>query len=141
MANRTFVDSNYFISLYNTGDSNHKKADAFSSKIIKSGISEVISNYVFSEIVTVTSQKVSKTAGLLIGNRLRGQKRLTIIHIDQKLHDATWEIFKKVNSKNISFVDCSILAVMKENDIRHLVTFDDHFSAFKKLYRFKINAF
>lgn len=62
-----------------------------------------------------------------------------MIHVDKSLNEASWQIFKDIREKNVSFVDASIIAILRAEDIRWLLTFD--LADFKKLasrYRFHI---
>lgn len=131
-----FVDSNFFVALFNPDDSQYTKAIKFSKYIDKENTSLVISNYIFLEIVTVLSQRRGKTVGNAVGDYLMVPPNI-IIQIDEELHQQTWDIFKTLKNKDISFVDCSTIAVMKAEGISRLLTFDqDHFKKLQKVYRF-----
>lgn len=134
---RIFVDSNFFIALFNPTDTLNQKALTISQKIKKENPQLYISNFVFLEVVTVLSQKVSRKTSVSLGNHLLRDKQLEIIHIDKQLHEMTWEIFQNIKKKNVSFVDCSILAVMKAEGIKKLLTFDQKdFLGLRRKYRF-----
>ena len=132
-----FVDSNFFIALFNPSDSLYQEALKISQKIKKDNPLLYISNLIFLEIVTILAQRVSRKAATSLGNHLVKDKQLEIVHIDKQLNELTWEIFKSIRRKNVSFVDCSVLAVMKTEGIRHLLTFDkEDFASLKRKYRF-----
>ncbi|MBI4119919.1 MAG: hypothetical protein HY454_00450 [Parcubacteria group bacterium] len=53
------------------------------------------------------------------------------------MQTSSWQIFKEIANKNVSFVDCSTIAVMKAEGIRHLLTLDlQDFKPLSKKYRF-----
>lgn len=136
--NKSFCDSNYFVALFNASDSLYERALHTAQRIKRERIHLIISNLIFSEIVTVLSQKTGKRSALRAGRFLLEDPFLQIVLIDEFLQDQTWQIFQAVREKNISFVDCSIIAAMKAEGIRELLTFDHQ--DFKKLqnsHRFK----
>ncbi|MBU2591923.1 MAG: PIN domain-containing protein [Patescibacteria group bacterium] len=120
---RVFVDANFFVALFNPKDSLHKEAIRISRKLKKYKKELVVSNFIFLEVVTVVSQKMCKRAALVLGKELLAGK-VEIIHVTEKLNRLSWDIFKKVADKDVSFVDCSVLAIMKEEEIKELLTFD-----------------
>ena len=67
------------------------------------------------------------------GRYLMTDPLIRIAHVDESLHQNTWGIFDKIADKNISFVDCSTIAVMKAEHITAVLTFDT--TDFKKLRR------
>lgn len=128
-----FVDSNFFIALYNAEDSLHIQAQATASHIIKADCSLYISNYVLFEVLSVLSQKTGRQQSIMTGQNIINDAQITIIHINEALQQRTWEVFQEVTGKNISFVDCSTVAVMQYAGIRQLLTFD--ITDFKPLCR------
>ena len=132
-----FVDSNYLIALSNPNDSLHDIAIRLSDKLLKENTNLFISNYVFLEIVTVLTQRVNKEIALITGTELLQNRQVEIIHITKNLQQKSWEIFKMINKKNISFVDCSCIAVMEFENISTLLSFDKtDFIPLQKLLRF-----
>lgn len=132
-----FVDSNYFIALFNPVDTFHERARLIGEGISTQDISLVISNFIFLEILTVVSQKVGKYAAVEAGNKIKKNPLIESIHIDEFLQEKSWEIFQEIKRKDVSFVDCSILAVMKIEGIKELLTFDiSDFEPLQKQYKF-----
>lgn len=137
-SNKIFVDSNYFIALYNPLDSLHPKAIEINQKITEKE-TLFITDYIFLEVVTVLSQKVNKKTAVRIGKHLRDDEVVNFVPIDLSFVDLTWQIFQKVKNKNMSFVDCSILVVMRSWRINTLLSFDSKdFGSWQKQYNFKL---
>jgi predicted nucleic acid-binding protein len=84
----------------------------------------VISSYIFLEVVTVLSQRMGKEIAILAGKRLLDEENFLFVQGNQQIEKASWEIFKTVINKNMSFVDCTILALMNREKIPYLLTFD-----------------
>lgn len=134
-----FADSNYFIGLYNSSDSLYQKASQIANKLETEDIRLVISNYVFLEVVTIMSQRLGKKFAIRLGSHLLGSGQVVIIHVDERLHELAWKIFQDIGKKNISFVDCSTLAVMRAEGIKKLLTFDhEDFASLRSRYKFSI---
>lgn len=137
--NRIFVDSNYFVALFTPTDSLHQKSLKIAKQLGSQGFSFVISNFVFLEVVTVISQKGGRAAALAAGRYFLSEPLIEVIHIDEELQEYSWEVFQRVKSKDVSFVDCSIMAAMESEDIPTLLTFDSKdFKSLQKLSKFSL---
>ena len=134
---KVFADSNFFIGLWNQADGLYSRAKEISGKLESLGAGLVISNVIFLEIVTILSQRRSRIIATAAGNYILSDPRVRIVHIDENLHRASWDIFQATSRKNMSFVDCSIVAVMHAENIKRLLTFvRTDFSPMRKRYHF-----
>ena len=132
-----FVDSNFFISLSNLEDSQHKRAVRIKKKVISQHCCIVITNLIFLEIVTVLSQRTGRQEAISLGEELLSDESVKVIHINPKLHNLSWKVFKEVSRKNTSFVDCSSIAVMGAEGIDKFLTFDNEdFAPLRRKYKF-----
>lgn len=131
-----FFDSNYYIGLVNELDSNYKKSVALSNRLKEESYKPVISNFIFLEVVTVVSQRVGRKSSIITGESLKNKAE--IINISDSLEEKTWELFKQIKDKDVSFIDCSTIIVMRDKKINKLVTFDQHFQKFSKQFGFSI---
>ncbi len=134
---RIVIDSNYYLALVNPLDSLHQNAVNLTHQIEKS--QAVISGYIFSEITTVTSQKIGKQAAVDLGASLLNNPLIQMTTVNHSLFLASWKIFLKLKQKNLSFVDCSILALMKQLNIKQLLSFDrTDFAPLQKQFGFEL---
>lgn len=142
---RIFVDSNYFVALFNPSDALHRHALDLAERIDSQDIPLVISNFVFLEVVTVLSQRRGRKVAIDVGEHLLTNPLIAIIHVDELSQLESWRIFQNIKEKNASFVDSSIIAVMQSERINALLTFDiQDFKKLQKQYRFnfmKYNSF
>ncbi len=139
---RVFVDSNYFVALFNSSDTLHTGALDPARRIDSQDTPLVISNLVFLEVVTVLSQRRGRRVAIEVGEHLLTNSLITIIHVDELLQRESWRIFQNSKEKNISFVDASIIAIMQSERIGTLLTFDvQDFKKLQKLYRFNFYEF
>lgn len=136
-SNKIFCDTNFFVALYNAADTLNPKAIEISKSLTKNNFELYISNYIFLEVVTVLSQRISKKVAIKIGQHLLADGFIKTIHIDEKLNHSSWQIFTALKNKNISFVDCSTLSVMNFLGIKKLLSFDQKdFGPLRKKYGF-----
>jgi len=86
----------------------------------------IASNYVFSEIITVLSQRIShKNSTEFIEQKNNPTTFFSIIKLSQESEDLAIEIFKKQTSKNVSFVDCANMALLEEKQADIIWGFDE----------------
>ncbi len=134
---KLFIDSNFFIALYNPLDTLNEKAKETSKQIQKDNPQTIISNFVFLEAVTVISQRAGRVVAIAAGKKLI--EAHSFIFINETQQRRSWEIFQQIQRKNVSFVDSSILAIMEQEEIRYLLTFyREDFLPLQKLYKFKL---
>lgn len=58
----------------------------------------------------------------------RAAQMLDVIWISREEHEQTIALWTKANSRNLSLVDCSSIAVMRQRRLTRVVTFDAHFA-------------
>ena len=134
---KIFADSNYFIALFNAHDALHERAKKITREMEQ--IVFYISNFIFLETVTVLSQKCGRKTSREVGEHLLKNPLIKIVHFDEILQKETWRIFQEEPSKNISFADCSTVAVMDTEGISELLTFDTtDFKKLAKKHHFKL---
>ncbi len=124
-----FADASALISLFDGKDANHSKAQALSTRLNQKGTATITSNFVFAEIVTILSQKIGKETSNQIGAYLK--KAFSIIRLSEENENLAWEIFKKQNSKNVSFTDCTCFALYKQGAFDKAFAFDTDFKTNK----------
>lgn len=139
MSDQLFVDSNFFIALFHQQDSLHEQALSIAKNLDRQWRPLVISNFVFLEVVTVLSQRKSRAQAREAGKFFLSDPGIVMHHIDEKLQQASWNIFQTVGRKGMSFVDCSIVALMQSEGIHTLLTFDQtDFRSLQKTFRFSL---
>ena len=122
-----FIDASFYLSLLNPKDNNHEKA----IKIGQEYESEeyVTSQMVLGEVLTVGSQRFDKTLTIkFIEEVLKSRTRVVLEK--PELIKRAYDIFKKIRSKNVSWVDCYSFAIMEKLKIKKALTFDKHFKYF-----------
>ena len=118
-----FSDTAGLVSLFSEKDSNHRQAMRIVKKL--KGQSFLISKYIFAEVVTMLSQKEGKEKSIIVGEHLK--TKYEWIDLNTEIENLAWKIFKKQTSKNISFIDCTTIALYKDGAFDKLFTFDSDF--------------
>jgi len=121
---RYLVDADAFIALIRQDDSNHQKALAVIERF-KSDTQYLTSNYVFSEVVTVLSLRVGKSAALAFIDTIHLETSpYTILPVDAALEKDAVAVFKAQASKNVSFVNCINIALVRAHQLDGIFSFD-----------------
>lgn len=134
--NEIFIDASFFCAFYNKNDALFEKASSYTELINHQKI--YTSNFILLESYTVISQRVTRKVAIEFGKAIQNMPGIKIIKIDQPLEETSWDIFKNIPDKNMSYVDCSIIATMKEHSIKQLLTFDSQFKKYTKQFGYKI---
>jgi len=136
MGNKIFLDSNLFIALLNQNDSSHVSAVRVLGEIQRLRLNALTSNFVISEVITVLSQRVDKNLAISFADAIYRVPSLQILTVDRTVELMAIEYLKRVESKNVSFCDCTIFAILELLQVPYLATFDKDFK--KSGTRYKI---
>lgn len=131
-----FVDTNFFCALYNDNDAHYSKAEVIATRL--NDFRLITSNFVLLETYTILSQRASKREAVAFGELLKKDSPYAIYWITKEFEEEVWKIFISIKDKNFSYVDASILAVMKKEKITRLLSFDAGFTQFQKTFGFTL---
>lgn len=119
------IDSDAWVALAKTGDTNHVAATKTLEKLERMSVKLITTNYIFTESVTVISQRVNhETALQYISLIKKPWSALSLIWISESLESEAIDVFKQQTSKNVSFVDCTNMAIMDSLEIDSIFSFD-----------------
>ncbi|MCG2692003.1 PIN domain-containing protein [Microgenomates group bacterium] len=122
---KVFIDTNVFVAIKDDKDSTHDRA-IFLLKTLKSKkVRFFTSSDVIGESITVISKKLGKLAAVEFLNHVSNYAQE--IFIDKFLHKEAKDFIMRVKSKNISFIDCSSVVVIKRYKIKAIFSFDRDF--------------
>ena len=125
MISKVFIDTNVFVALRDETDSTHTKAVHF-YEILKSNNTKFItSSDIIAESLTVISRKLGKKSATDFLDGITAFAKE--IFINENLHKETRKLFRRIKSKNVSFVDCSSVITMKKNKLDTIFSFDEDF--------------
>lgn len=127
---KCFIDTSAYVSLLISSDSNHKNAIEWSKKLTH--YQYITSQAVLGEVLTVGSMRFDKTATIHFVEKILQSSTLIVLE-KRTLVAHAWKLFKKTQSKNISWVDCYSHAIIEELQISEVFTFD---KGFRKLGKY-----
>lgn len=123
---KVFVDTNVFVAIRDTNDSTHEKAVRLSQRLDDRGVKLFTSSDILGETLTVLSKKLGKA---VCNDWYRDFQISDVseIFIDKFLHKESRDLFRRIKSKNISFIDCSSAVAMRRHKIKTIFSFDKDF--------------
>ncbi|MCX6641989.1 MAG: type II toxin-antitoxin system VapC family toxin [Candidatus Bathyarchaeota archaeon] len=127
-----FLDTGIYVAFHNTRDLNHKRATQLITSILKGEFGAAYtSDYIFDEAVTVVLARTRRhDLALDLGNIILSNKKpaLTeLIRVDHTIFQEAWRIFQQIPERNLSFTDCTTIAIVKNMRIDSVLSFDSDF--------------
>lgn len=122
---KVFIDTNIFVAIKDDKDSTHDRAILLLKTLKSKKVRFFTSSDVIGESITVISKKLGMLAAIEFLNHVSNYAKE--IFIDKFLHKEAKDFFKRIKSKNISFIDCSSVVAMKRNKIKSIFSFDRDF--------------
>jgi predicted nucleic acid-binding protein len=124
-----FIDADAFIAFMKEDDTNHERAKHIFEAIENREALYLTSNYVISEVITVLSQRVHHQAAVdYIETIYSPTNSITIKRVNEEIEQMAIDIFKQQTSKNVSFVDCTNMAVVNTYELDYIFSFDEAYS-------------
>jgi uncharacterized protein len=123
---KIFVDADAFVALTVETDTNHEKARSLLNRLTVNPVLFLTSNYVFSESITIISQRAShQTAVTFIEKMQSMESPFQITRADEHIEEEAIGVFKAQTSKNTSYVDCTNMVFMKRLGLDAIFSFDE----------------
>ena len=134
---KLIVDTSFWISYLINNDINHFLSMKFVDSSIRKG--EIfISNYILMEIYTVISQKMGKVyLNDIVKKEIFSNSNVIVLFVNEKDNSNIYKEYLKINIKDASFVDLSILYIAKKHGLK-ILTFDKHFKKLGREYNVQI---
>lgn len=136
----TFIDTSFYLSLINHNDKNHFKALDIINQ--NQNIDHYVTSWaIIGELLTVGSMRFDRQLTIKFVEKLKNNPQTLIVSEESKLLKQGFKIFKQINNKNISWVDCLSVAIIQQYKLQQIFTFDKDFGKIKKAvkHQFKIN--
>ena len=127
---RVLVDTSAWLALSDQDDQYHRRAMVIADtlKVARTGL--LISPWVFAESLTVIRFRVNHAEARRFGQAILDSRVAEFAPFDDKVFRRAWEIFKKYDDKDFSFVDCTSFATMERLKLREAFAFDHHFEQY-----------
>lgn len=119
------VDTSAVLAMLHLQDRNHPAANAIWRHLLEQNATIWSTNYVIVESVSLLQARY----GLQVVQTFQASilPILRINWIDADMHELAMRSLLLTNRRNLSFVDCSSMAVARRKGIQHFFAFDRHF--------------
>jgi uncharacterized protein len=123
------IDTNVFVAYIVAEDVNHDDSIRVMNRIAAGDFGSVFtSDYIFDETLTVTLvRSKSLKKAIQAGNYIRSS--IEILKVGEEVFEDAWSMFGKRKNSELSFTDCTNIALMSYKDIRYIATFDNEFKS------------
>ena len=122
-----FGDSAGWLAAYDERDKYHAIASRVFARLIDQPVSFVVTDYVIAETLTLMLGRLGHRKAVAFGEWLLTSPQVRQIRLDVDLWADAWQLFKKYDDKEFSFVDCASFVVMRREHLIDAFTFDRHF--------------
>ena len=130
---KIFLDSSFIIAYVIETDENNKSAIELENNNIFDNEC-YISNLIINEIVTVIGNKTNLDLAINTYNAVKDNCIIINEYKISNFKDKVINTYEKYNTK-LSFSDSGIVEIMKENNIKNLVSFDKEFDKVPEVKR------
>jgi predicted nucleic acid-binding protein len=117
------IDSDAFIAFYLDYDLFHSQASELFARFDQSQTRLTTNSWVVAETATVLSYRGGQELAQTFLQRIE-RSDIPVIHIDEKLEQATFQFFKDQKGRGISMVDCANAVVTQHFSIPEIFSFD-----------------
>lgn len=126
MKQSVFIDTGYWIALFDRRDTNHPLA-ASSLKPLLRNYYLYLSDFIVFETLTYLKCSIKRHDPAVSFLDKIDASRLTILPVDEFVKTQAIELFRKYSDKALSITDCTSFVLMLQKDIRLYTGFDSHF--------------
>lgn len=120
-----FVDTSAFLAVLDRSDRNHKAANVFWEKIIKSNDVLLCHNYILVETSALVLRRLGMEAVRVFEQDII--PILRIIWVTKEVHSAAVSAHLMAGKRSLSLVDCVSFEIMRRTGVLNAFTFDRHF--------------
>ena len=121
-----FVDTSALYAVLDADDEAHARARTAWRELIEAGASLVTSSYVCVETTALVQARLGMDAVRALFNDLLPV--VTVVTVDAAHHTNAVATLLGVNRRDLSLVDCSSFAMMRQRGIAAAFAFDRHFA-------------
>jgi predicted nucleic acid-binding protein len=132
MAEAVLIDTWGWLALGHRRDPRHQEIKAFYQHLQEDGARLYTTDYVLDEVMTLLFRRelFAEALGFMEGIFQASQEgRLAIERVTSERFTAAWELRKRFQDKpKISFTDLTSMVIMRDRNIKKVLTDDDHFT-------------
>ena len=128
------LDTSAVYALVNARDKNHARAGQFLADWFKGSGVVLVTDSVFSELVTLIKVRMGVSKAVEAGRTLRNAPLYHWTPLSLEDEANAWMLFQKYTDKEWSFVDCGLFVVARRLSIP-VFAFDHHFEQMPEVER------
>ena len=121
----TFIDTSAFYALMDRSDQHHTPAAQIWKRFVEKNNPVLTSNYIVVETMALVQNRLGFDAASLWYRDILSMVR--VIWIDSMTHDFAYELWLSLGRRQLSYVDCTSFAAMRQNRLEKVFGFDRHF--------------
>ena len=122
-----FVDTGAWYAVQVPDDHWHEPAARALRLLLDRGSSLVTTNLVVGETYTLLRRTAGAVAAFGFADRLTRSTKLVTVHVDEDTEARAWELLRRFDDHDLSFVDATSFVVMKQRRLTRAFAFDRHF--------------
>ena len=123
-----FIDTGAFMAYRNKKDVYHSAADDLVRRALKGEFGSIFTtDYIYDEALTLAMVRTGNKGVAEDISDVMLSQRIEMINIDGIILEQARELFFRLFDKGISFTDATTMAVMHQENIGKIITFDSHF--------------
>jgi uncharacterized protein len=125
--NAVFVDTGGWMACADRADPAHSSCTAARDSILEAGRILITTDFVVDETLTLIRFRLGLAAADAWWQQIDGSARLRWERIENDRFERARNLFFQYRDKDLSFTDCTSIAVMRELKLRSVITTDGHF--------------
>lgn len=123
---RLFVDTSAWYAYLVAADKHHKAV----RRLLESPMALATSNMIFSELSTLLMARGDESVALPFGDTLRDGQLCNMVRVAEEDEVYAWHILHDRRGRGLSYVDATVVAIMRRLRLTTIATFDDGFREF-----------
>ncbi len=126
--NRCFVDTSFWIALFDRDDPAHERVTAFWQELAKEPVRLITSDYVLDEAYTFLRRHVDLQAAIDLHDAVQASRLIDVLEVRAPVRAAAWDALVKYDDKVLSFTDCTSFVLMWRMGLSEALTLDADFA-------------
>lgn len=125
--NAVFVDTGGWMACADRADPAYASCSAARDAVLEAGRALITTDFVVDETLTLIRFRLGLDAANAWWQQIDGSARLRWERVEHDRFERARQLFFHYRDKDLSFTDCTSIAVMRELKLRTVITTDRHF--------------
>ena len=125
--NAVFVDTGGWMACADRADPAHASCMAARDGVLEAGRRLITSDFVVDETLTLIRFRLGLGAAKAWWQQIDGSTRLRWERVEHDRFERARQLFFQYRDKDLSFTDCTSIAIMRELKLATVITTDHHF--------------